>query len=71
MDSCKLDVLGNGIGDNLSIACHCIHLNLLGVLDELAYHHRVVLTDIGSQFEELFKFFLVGAHVHRSSREHV
>ena len=55
----KLDMFRNGVSDNLAVACHCVHLHLLGMLDELAYHHGVILTHVGSQFKELLKLLLI------------
>ena len=60
-------MLGYCVGNNLTIASHSIHLNLLGMLNKLAYYHGVVLTYIGCQFEELLKLLLVGTYVHCST----
>ena len=43
MDTGKLNMLGDGIGQNLTILCHGIHLNLLGILNELRHHDRMIL----------------------------
>ena len=71
VDSGKLDVLTDGIGDNLAVARHGIHLHLLGMLDKLTDNNRMILTHVSCQFEELLKLFLVGAYVHGSTREDV
>ena len=52
VDTGKLDMLGDGIGQNLTIAGHGIHLNLLRVLYELADDHRMVLADVGGKPQE-------------------
>ena len=71
MDTGKLDVLRDGVGDNLTVLSHGVHLNLLGVLDELAHNDRMVLADVGCQLEESLQLVLVGAYVHGSTREYV
>ena len=71
MNTGKLDVLGNRIGNHLAILCHCIHLNLLGMFDKLTYYHWVILTYIGSQLQESLQLILVRTYVHRSTRKHV
>ena len=67
----KLDVLGDGVGDDFAVLCHGIHLHLLGVLDELAHHHGVFLRYVGRQLEEALQLFLVGADVHGGAAQHV
>ena len=67
----KLDVLADGVGNDFSLFCHGIHLHFLGVLDELAHHHGVLLADVGGQLEEAFQFLLVGADVHRRATQHI
>ena len=67
----KLDVLTDGVGDNLAILGHGIHLYLLGVLDEAAHHYGVLLRYVGSEVEEALQLILVGAYVHGSTGEHV
>ena len=49
VDTSELDMLTNGIGKNLTVLCHRIHLYLLGMLNELRNHHRMVLAHIGCQ----------------------
>ena len=71
MNTGKLDVLADGIGYDFTVFCHSIHLNFLVVFVELAHHHRVLLADVGSQLEETFQLFLVGADVHGCTAEHV
>ena len=41
--ACKLNVFAYGVGDNLAVAGHGVHLNLLGVLYELAHHYGMIL----------------------------
>ncbi len=64
VDTGKLYVFGYGIGDDLTVLCHGIHLHLLGVFHELAYDHRVLLRHICRQLQETFKLVVVGADVH-------
>ena len=71
MHAGKLDVLGNGVGDDFAVLCHGVHLHLLGVLDELAHHHGVFLRYVGRQLEEALQLFLVGADVHGGAAQHV
>ena len=67
----KLDMLTDGICDNLTVLCHRIHLHLLGMLDELAHHHGMFLADIRCQLQEAFQFLPVGADVHRSTGQYI
>ena len=71
MNTGKLDVLRNRIGNHLAILCHCIHLYLLGMFDKLTYYHWVILTYVGSQLQESLQLFLVRTYVHRSTRKNV
>ncbi len=64
-------MLGYGVDLDLSVLCHGIHLDLLGVLYELADHYGVLLRNVGSQTQEAFKLVGVGADVHSGSRKHV
>ncbi len=63
----KLDMLRNGVSNDLTVFCHGIHLNLLGMLDELAHYDRMILADIGSQLEETLQLVLIRAYVHGST----
>ena len=67
MDTGKLDVLADGIGDNLTVLGHGIHLHLLGMLNELAHHHGMVFRHIGCKTEEAFQLVFVGTYIHRST----
>ena len=67
MYTSKLDVLRDSVCDNLTILGNGIHLNLLGMLDELAHYNRVVLANVGSQLEESLQLVLVRANVHGST----
>ena len=66
VDTGKLDVLTDGISQNLTVARHGIEVNLLGVLNELRHDDGVVLADVGSQLQEATELILVGADVHGS-----
>ena len=71
MNTSKLYMLGDGIGHYLAIACYGIHLYFLGMLNELAHHHRVLGADIGCELQEFLKLVTVGAYVHGSTGENV
>ena len=71
MDTGKLDMLRDGVKFDFSVLRHCVHLNLLGLLNELADHHRVFLRHVGRQTEEARKLLLVGADIHGGARKHV
>ena len=71
MDTSKLDVLGDGVGHDLAVAGHGVHLDLLGVLDKLRHHDGMVLADVGSQLEEALELIVVGADIHGSARKDV
>ena len=64
-------MLADGVGDDLTTLCYSIDLDFLSMLDELAYHDGMLLRDIGGQLEEAVELFLVGADIHRCSREDV
>ena len=53
------------------MTCHGVELDLLGMLDELGNHDRVVLAHVGGQLEEALQLLLIGADVHGSTGEHV
>ena len=55
----KLDVLADGVGQYFAVFGHGIHLYFLGMFDETTHHHGVVFADIGSQLQETFKLFAV------------
>ena len=71
MHSGKLDMLTDGVRDNLSILRHSIHLHLLGMLNELAHHYGMFLADIRRQLQEAFQLLPVGTDVHRSAGQYV
>ena len=71
MDTGKLDVLGDGVGHDLAVAGHGVHLDFLGVLDKLRHHDGMVLADVGSQLEEALELIIVGADIHGSARKDV
>lgn len=65
MHPCELDMLADGVGDDLTTLGYGIDLDFLSVLDELAHYDGVLLRDISSQLEEAVELFLVGADIHR------
>ena len=71
MDTCKLDVLGDSIGQNLAILGHSVHLNLLGMLDELRHDNGMILRHVGRQLEETLQLVFVRADIHRCTREYI
>ena len=71
VNTSKLDVLRDSVSDNLTIFGNGIHLNLLGMLDELAHYNWMILAYVSSQLEESLQFVLVRANVHGSTREHI
>ena len=71
MHPCELDMLADGVGDDLAALGYGVDLDFLSMLDELAHHDGVLLGYISSQLEEAVELFLVGADIHRCSREDV
>ena len=71
MNSGKLDVFTDGVGNDFTILCHGIHFYFFGMFDELAHYYRMLLGYVGSQLQEAFQFFLVGAYVHGSTGKYV
>ena len=71
MHACKLNVLADGVGHDFAVFGNGIHLDFLGMLDELAHHDRVFLRDVSCKLEEPFELVPVGTYVHRSPAEHV
>ena len=67
----KLYVLGDGVFYHFTVLGNSVELNLLGVLQELGYHHRIFLRYLSSHLQEVFQFFFIVAYVHRSTGEHV
>lgn len=51
----KLYMFRNGISQYLAVPSHSIHLNLLGIFNELGDDNRMILADISSQLEEAFQ----------------
>ena len=64
-------MLRDSISDNLTIACHSIHLDLLGMLNKLRHHDGMILAHISSQLQEAFQLIIVRANIHGSTREHI
>ena len=71
MNTGKLYMFRNGISQYLAVPGHSIHLNLLGIFNELGDDNRMILADISSQLEEAFQFVLVRADVHGSTTQHI
>ena len=67
----KLDVLADRIHHDLAMIGHGIHLHLLGVFDELADHHRMLLADIRRQLQEALQLLLVRANIHGGTTQHI
>ena len=67
----KLNVLTDGIGKNLAVLGHSVHLYLLGVLDEFRNHYGVILRHIGSQLEKALQLVFIGTDIHGCSREYI
>ena len=55
----ELDMLADGVGDDLATLGYGVDLDFLSVLDELAHHDGVLLRNIGGQLEEAVELFLV------------
>ena len=55
----KLDVLADGVGQYFSVFGHGIHLYFLGMFDETTHYYGMVFADIGGQLQETFKLFAV------------
>ena len=64
MDTCILDVLGDGILYHLALVGYGIELDFLGLCHELRYHHGELLGDLGGHVEETMQLFFIVAHVH-------
>ena len=71
MNPSKLDVFTDGVSKYLTILGHGIHLNLLGMLNELGDNNGVVFAHISGQLEKAFQLVTVGADVHGSTAEHI
>ena len=71
MNTGKLNMFRNGISQYLAVLGHSIHLNLLGMFNELGNDNRMVLADVGCQLEEAFQLVLVRADVHGSTTQHI
>ncbi|EJX09160.1 hypothetical protein EVA_02729 [gut metagenome] len=41
------------------------------MLQEAAYHNRMLLGNVGCELEEAFQLFLIGTYVHGSTRKHI
>ncbi len=71
MHSGKLHMLRDGVGDDLSVFSHGIHLHLFGVLEETAHHHRMLLGYIGGKCKEILELAAVGTYIHSGAGKHV
>ena len=67
----KLDVLTDRIHHDLAMISHSIHLYLLGMFDELANHHGMLLADIRRQLQEALQLLLVRADIHGGTTQHI
>ena len=63
----KLDVLRDGILDNLAVAGYGVELNLLGILEELGDDHGELLGHLGGLSKEAMHLLVVVAYVHRGA----
>ena len=64
MDSRILDVLGDGIGDDLSPVGYGIEFYFLGPLVEFAHNYRMLLGNLGGKRQEMAQLLFVMADVH-------
>ena len=71
MNASKLNMLTDGISHDLALLGHTVEVDFLSVLDELADHHGVILTDVSSQFQEALQLFAVGTDIHGCSGKHI
>ena len=71
MDAGKLDVFGNGVGDNFTPLSDGVKFNLFGVDNKFRNDNRVFLRHIRRQRKEMIQFRLVGYDVHRRAGKHV
>ena len=67
----KLHMLRDGVGNDFAIACHSVHLHLLGIEHKLGDYHRVLLGNIGSELEELGELLIVETYIHRCAGKHI
>mmetsp|Transcript_42300 Transcript_42300/g.106728 ORF Transcript_42300/g.106728 Transcript_42300/m.106728 type:complete len:1156 (-) Transcript_42300:1205-4672(-) len=65
-----LHVLADRVADELTLRGHRVHVDLLGVLDELADHHHVVRRDRGGAVQELLQLLVRVHHVHAGAAQH-
>ena len=71
MDTSILDVLGDGVLDDLTLIGNGVELNLLGLGHELGNHYGELLGYLCGHVQEAMQLFFVVADVHRSTRKHV
>ena len=71
MNTGKLNVLRNGVGQYLAVLGYSVHLNLLGMFNELGNDDGMVLADVGSQLEESLQFVLVRTDIHGRTAQHI
>ena len=71
VDAGKFDMLRNRIGQDVAAVGHCVELNLLAALHELAHHHGMFLGNLRSHGQEALQVVVAVADVHRSARKHV
>ena len=71
VNTSKLDMLADGIGQYFAVLGDSVHLYLLGMLDKFAHHHGMVYAHIGRQLQELLQLVLIGAYIHGCSRQYI
>ena len=64
-------MLGDGIFHNLTVLCHCVKFNLVGLGHELRDNHWVFLTYLACHLQEALKLLVVVAYVHGGTGQHV
>mmetsp|Transcript_68195 Transcript_68195/g.162793 ORF Transcript_68195/g.162793 Transcript_68195/m.162793 type:complete len:272 (+) Transcript_68195:3355-4170(+) len=64
-------MLGNHARHHLAVLRDSVHLNLLGVLDELGDDDGMLFADAHGRPQEVLQVLVVVAHVHRRAGEHV
>ncbi len=69
VDAGVLDVLGNGVVEDLTLLSNTIELDLLGALDELGEDDGVVGGDLGGSAEALEQTLFVVGHGHGGAGE--
>ena len=71
MDTGILDVLGDGVLNDLALIGNGIELDLLRFGHELRNHYGELFRDLCGHIQETMQLFFVVADIHRSTREHI